>query len=156
MKVKFLPICIALGVLTASLLSSSRDRGISIRLVHPASGELMEEIEAGQATVPSAHEVLEVSPAASRNPYDEERVLVSQVPRLEAEDFEDVDCTVENGHHEVTITLSEEGLEDWQDLTADHPGAQIAVTDGQEVLLLDELPLKPGSGQKRPLHFSAR
>lgn len=140
------------GIAALYAVAGSPSKDVSVRLVHPASERLIEQIECGQAIVPPSYQVLEVASGED----DQERILVSEVQQLGEEEIASVDIQESEEGQEIHLTLSDEGVEEWRDLAADYPGREIAVVSGDgEVLSLEQLPSKLRS-KPTALHFTAR
>jgi hypothetical protein len=132
----------ALAVLLS--LFDSREEGLSIRLIHPRSSQLVDGIECGKMIVPPTLEVLEIEQDPAIAPVAEDRVVVTREEELSGEHLASIEVatttTGPEAGQDIYLRLTDEGLAELYDLAEDYPGWQmVIVTESGEVMPLERV-----------------
>ena len=146
MKLLGLAPCGIVGAVAVLLgLYNAPEEGLSIRLLHPRSSQLMEKIESGQSVVPPSYEVREVDDTA-KDPED--RVLVSRNVELSKDDFTGVELAPGKNGQAIYLKLSDEGTAELYDLDEDYPNSQmVIVTEDGEVMPVQRVRTRSKEGR---------
>lgn len=109
-----------------ALYSASREPRLSIRLVHPDSAQLIDDIESGQSPVPSTYEVVEMAEDAAGAAI-QDRLVVSCAEELTEDELAAVEVIKAGSKQNLYLELTDEGLAEIADVVRRNPKSKLVI-----------------------------
>lgn len=145
-RIGLLPCVVVAGAVLLVGLFSTPESRLSIRMVHPRSAQLMEDIETGQTYVPATYEVVELDAAAPAR--EDDRLLVSQAEELTQDEFASVQLLPTPDGQKMYLELTDEGVAEVYQLVEQHPdGKLVMITESGEAIPVRLSKSNPAQGR---------